>query len=60
METLKVGDVVRCKAGGPPMTLVEIAGPRAFCKWFLVAELQTQAFPLVSLEFADQSEPDNA
>lgn len=32
--TLKVGDIVELKSGGPKMTVAAVKAERAFCIWF--------------------------
>jgi uncharacterized protein YodC (DUF2158 family) len=47
-QTLKVGDVVELKSGGPKMTVVEIGtGPSAgtiWCKWFIGYEPRIDSY----------------
>ena len=50
MEELKVGDVVILKAGGPRMTVYQIAGENIGCKWFDNKKLEIGGFVRAELE----------
>lgn len=59
-ETLKSGDVVKLKSGGPKMTVTdvghdEIAGQTlVWCVWFDDKQIEKRgAFPLQSVELAN-------
>jgi len=45
----KVGDVVRLKSGGPPMTVTEVGKaseePTIWCQWFEGADTKNGTFP---------------
>jgi uncharacterized protein YodC (DUF2158 family) len=51
--SLKVGDTVRLRTGGPKMTIVRIQGDRAWCDWYDHAKLLKEAFLIILLERAD-------
>ena len=55
-QTLKVGDVVKLKSGGPKMTVIEIGtGPSAgtiWCKWFVGYEPRQNSFDAATIEIA--------
>ena len=34
MEQFKIGDVVKLKSGGPPMTIREVKATEIVCAWF--------------------------
>lgn len=53
--SIKAGDVVRIKSGGPWMTVQIVGGPLAYCVWFHAgapADQRTGAFLLEMLEKA--------
>lgn len=48
-DEIKVGDVVRLKSGGPPMTVVEVLGSSTVrCGYFV--DLQYQHTPILPME----------
>lgn len=56
MESIKVGDVVQLKSGGPLMTVAKLrsAGDEALCYYFHNAPgsmLQFDSFPIETLKF---------
>jgi uncharacterized protein YodC (DUF2158 family) len=55
MAQFKVGDVVRLKSGGPPMT-VAIPGEDIYCHWFLGSQQQHGSFPPEALELVEENE----
>ena len=64
MSTLKAGDVVRLKSGGPKMTVTQVGTPAysnaelVWCVWFLSSTKQeTGTFPVEAVE-AVTDEPD--
>jgi uncharacterized protein YodC (DUF2158 family) len=52
MNTLKVGDVVQLKSGGPQMTVCKIdeEGITINCCWFNGKKVEKADFPLETLE----------
>ena len=52
LGTMKPGDTVRLKSGGPVMTIREIDGEYAACDWFNGSELKRGRFHLSQLESA--------
>jgi uncharacterized protein YodC (DUF2158 family) len=53
MPTIKPGDVVRLKSGGPLMTVEKIVGDSAKCDWFDGNKPMGAIFPMSSLEIDD-------
>jgi uncharacterized protein YodC (DUF2158 family) len=54
---MNVGDVVRLKSGGPPMTVTRLESSAATCEWFtsigtemFTAETTSRQFPVLALE----------
>lgn len=56
-ESLKPGDLVRLKSGGPVMTIDEINFTGAICKWFDGKKAEAKTFQVASLEKTEK--PDN-
>lgn len=59
--TIKAGDVVQLKSGGPIMTVSHVSG-KAYCQYFKRdEEIIEKAFPLTSLKkiesFSEDSSP---
>ena len=55
-ETIKAGDKVRLKSGGPLMVVSYTEGDEAGCEWFNEKhEPQGRRFRLIILEKADRS-----
>lgn len=53
--TFQLGDVVRLKSGGPPMTIGAIDDRGGIlCEWFKDAELKSSYFASHSLELVKQ------
>ena len=53
-DTLKVGDVVRLKSGGPNMTIREVGDVygklTVWCSWFAGKEFRQESFPAEAVE----------
>jgi uncharacterized protein YodC (DUF2158 family) len=49
-NTLKVGDVVRLKSGGPEMTVGQIKDGIAFCGWFVGKKAMAKSYLIEMLE----------
>jgi uncharacterized protein YodC (DUF2158 family) len=47
---LEAGDVVRLKAGGPPMIVRAVSGDTAYCQWYAGVDLHQGTFLFTSLE----------
>ena len=47
---LETGDVVRLKAGGPPMVVRAVSGDTAYCQWYAGVDLHQGTFLFTSLE----------
>lgn len=53
METsvqFQAGDVVRLKAGGPPMIVRAVSGDSAYCQWYSETDLHQGTFLFSSLD----------
>jgi uncharacterized protein YodC (DUF2158 family) len=48
-ETFEAGDVVRLKAGGPPMVVRAASGDTAYCQWYSGLDLHQGTFLFTSL-----------
>lgn len=48
-EKFQAGDVVRLKAGGPPMVVRAVSRDTAYCQWFAGIELHQGTFLFTSL-----------
>ena len=46
----ETGDVVRLKAGGPPMVVRAVSGDTAYCQWYAGVDLHQGTFLFTSLE----------
>ena len=46
----EAGDVVRLKAGGPPMVVRAVGGDAAYCQWYAGIDLHQGTFLFSSLE----------
>ncbi|GAB3645270.1 YodC family protein [Ramlibacter alkalitolerans] len=46
----EAGDVVRLKAGGPPMVVRAVGGDTAYCQWYAGVDLHQGTFLFTSLE----------
>jgi uncharacterized protein YodC (DUF2158 family) len=57
MSTIRAGDVVRLKSGGPAMTVESMGGEKALCVWFEGSKPFKQMFQLTALALDD--EPDS-
>ena len=55
-DTLKVGDVVRLKSGGPKMTVTQVGTDSitelltVWCAWFVLTKQETGTFPADAVE----------
>ncbi len=60
MTEFKVGDVVRLKSGGPPMTIVYIDNEfstQLSCRWFVEGhEVRHDQFPPAALKYAEDQQ----
>ena len=54
MSSIKVGDIVRLKSGGPVMDVAKIRDGQAVCHWFdeepKAPAIKVTAFPVAALE----------
>jgi uncharacterized protein YodC (DUF2158 family) len=50
MVQFEAGDVVRLKAGGPPMVIRAVSGDSAYCQWYSGVDLHQGTFLFSSLE----------
>lgn len=48
-EQFEAGDVVRLKAGGPPMVVRAVSGDSAYCQWYAGIDLHQGTFLFRSL-----------
>jgi len=48
-ECFESGDVVRLKAGGPPMVVRAVSGDTAYCQWYAGVDLHQGTFLFTSL-----------
>lgn len=48
-ERFAAGDVVRLKAGGPPMVVQAVSGDTAYCQWYAGVERHQGTFLFSSL-----------
>lgn len=48
-QAFEAGDVVRLKAGGPPMIVRAVSGDTAYCQWFAGVDLHQGTFLFSSL-----------
>jgi uncharacterized protein YodC (DUF2158 family) len=48
-QHFQTGDVVRLKAGGPPMVVRAVSGDTAYCQWFAGVDLHQGTFLFTSL-----------
>ena len=49
-EQFETGDVVRLKAGGPPMVVRSVSGDTAYCQWYAGVDLHQGTFLFSSLQ----------
>ena len=57
-STLKIGNVVRLKSGGPDMTVMRITGRFAVCQWFdRATNVKAGSFVIEMLELATERDP---
>jgi uncharacterized protein YodC (DUF2158 family) len=48
-ERFETGDIVRLKAGGPPMVVRSVSGDTAYCQWYAGVDLHQGTFLFSSL-----------
>lgn len=48
-KDIRVGDVVRLKSGGPPMTVTVLLASGCVVEWFVGHETQQRSFPATAL-----------
>ena len=48
-EQFETGDIVRLKAGGPPMVVRAVSGDTAYCQWYAGVDLHQGTFLFSSL-----------
>lgn len=53
MDTIKSGDVVQLKSGGPAMTVHNVENGKAFCHWFVNGAVFHHRFAVSQLEGAE-------
>jgi uncharacterized protein YodC (DUF2158 family) len=56
MEEINVGDIVELKSGSPRMTVSEIIGQTAICRWFSGDKSEADTFPLAALKKVKNTE----
>lgn len=49
-QQFQAGDVVRLKAGGPPMVVRAVSGDTAYCQWYSGVDLHQGTFLFTSLD----------
>ena len=49
-ELFEAGDIVRLRAGGPPMVVRAVSGDTAYCQWYAGVDLHQGTFLFSSLE----------
>jgi uncharacterized protein YodC (DUF2158 family) len=49
LEQFEAGDVVRLKAGGPPMVVRAVSEDTAYCQWYAGVDLHQGTFLFSSL-----------
>lgn len=49
LEQFETGDIVRLKAGGPPMVVRSVSGDTAYCQWYSEVDLHQGTFLFSSL-----------
>ena len=49
-QQFQTGDVVRLKAGGPPMVVRAVSGDTSYCQWYAGTDLHQGTFLFTSLE----------
>jgi uncharacterized protein YodC (DUF2158 family) len=48
-ENFEAGDVVRLRAGGPPMVVRAVSGDTAYCQWYAGVDLHQGTFLFTSM-----------
>ena len=48
-KQFETGDIVRLKAGGPPMVVRSVSGDTAYCQWYSDVDLHQGTFLFSSL-----------
>jgi uncharacterized protein YodC (DUF2158 family) len=48
-ELFEAGDIVRLRAGGPPMVVRAVSGDTAYCQWYAGIDLHQGTFLFTSL-----------
>ena len=49
-ERIEPGDIVRLRAGGPPMVVRAVSGDTAYCQWYAGIDLHQGTFLFTSLD----------